>query len=84
MMEMAVPPDNTAEPGRGTVPGRLDDWFARREPVIFIALLVALRLSAYSGWLVVEAEQDPAKAHPLTYARMGHEGVTRALAAAGL
>jgi inosose dehydratase len=25
----------------------------------------------YSGWLVVEAEQDPKKAHPLTYATMG-------------
>ena len=24
------------------------------------------------GWLVVEAEQDPRKAHPLTYARMGY------------
>jgi inosose dehydratase len=52
--------------------------------VDFTAVLAALRLSAYSGWLVVEAEQDPAKADPLTYARMGHEGVTRALAAAGL
>ena len=40
-MEMAVPPGDTAEPGRGTVPGRLGDWLARREPVIFIALLVA-------------------------------------------
>lgn len=40
-MGMAVPPDDTAEPGRGTFPGRLDDWLARREPVIFIALLVA-------------------------------------------
>ncbi len=50
----------------------------------FAAVLAALRPFAYSGWLVVEAEQDPAKAHPLTYARMGHEGVTRALAAAGL
>lgn len=40
-MEMAVPPDDTAEPGRGTVIGRLGDWLARREPVIFIALLVA-------------------------------------------
>ena len=46
-------------------------------------MLAALRLSAYSGWLVVEAEQDPAKAHPLTYARMGHEGLARAIAAAG-
>jgi inosose dehydratase len=32
----------------------------------------ALAASGYRGWLVVEAEQDPAKAHPLTYARMGH------------
>ncbi len=44
-----------------------------------------MTVSAYRRWwLVVEAEQDPAKAHPLTYARMGHDGVTRALAAAGL
>ncbi len=40
-MEMTVPPDDTDEPGRGTVIGRLGDWLARREPVIFIALLVA-------------------------------------------
>jgi inosose dehydratase len=32
----------------------------------------ALAAASYRGWLVVEAEQDPAKAHPLTYARMGH------------
>lgn len=32
----------------------------------------ALAAADYRGWLVVEAEQDPAKAHPLTYARMGH------------
>jgi inosose dehydratase len=32
----------------------------------------ALASAGYRGWLVVEAEQDPAKAHPLTYARMGH------------
>lgn len=28
-------------------------------------------LPGYSGWVVVEAEQDPEKAHPLTYARKG-------------
>ena len=50
----------------------------------FTAVLTALRPFAYSGWLVVEAEQDPAKAHPLTYARMGYDGVRSALAAAGL
>ena len=59
-----------------TVPGDGD--------VDFTAVLAALRLLAYSGWLVVEAEQDPAKAHPLTYARIGIEGVRSALAAAGL
>ena len=50
----------------------------------FAEVRAELRPLAYSGWRVVEAEQDPAKAHPLTYARMGHDGVTRALAAAGL
>ena len=28
-------------------------------------------LRAYSGWVVVEAEQDPAKADPATYAKLG-------------
>ncbi len=40
-MRMAVPHNDTAEPGRGTVPGRLENWLARRESLIFIALLVA-------------------------------------------
>lgn len=29
--------------------------------------------SNYQGWLVVEAEQDPAKADPFTYAQLGYE-----------
>ena len=37
----------------------------------FEAVLRELRDAGYAGWLVVEAEQDPAKAHPLTYARLG-------------
>ena len=41
-------------------------------------------LPEYNGWVVVEAEQDPAKAHPLTYARMGYRNLTRFLAEAGL
>lgn len=41
--------------------------------VDFAAVLGALAEGGYEGWLVVEAEQDPAKAHPLTYARMGHD-----------
>ena len=43
-----------------------------------------LRGGGYSGWLVVEAEQDPAKAHPLTYARMGHDYLVKASRNAGL
>lgn len=50
----------------------------------YVSLFKGLRASGYQGWLVVEAEQDPAVAHPLTYARMGYEGLTRACAEAGL
>lgn len=39
------------------------------------ALLRRLAEHGYAGWLVVEAEQDPAKAHPLTYATMGHRNL---------
>jgi inosose dehydratase len=46
--------------------------------------LAVLREAGYSGWVVVEAEQDPAKAHPLTYARMGFEYLSAAVARAGL
>jgi inosose dehydratase len=28
--------------------------------------------AGYAGWLIVEAEQDPQKAHPLTYAKKGY------------
>ena len=41
-------------------------------------------LPGYSGWVVIEAEQDPAKANPLEYARMGFANITRFLADAGL
>jgi inosose dehydratase len=39
----------------------------------FAPLLEALAKAGYRGWLVVEADQDPAKAHPLTHARLGHD-----------
>jgi inosose dehydratase len=47
-------------------------------------LLEALREAAYAGWLVVEAEQDPVIAHPLTYARMGFDYLAGAMSRAGL
>ncbi|MER7052144.1 myo-inosose-2 dehydratase [Streptomyces sp. NPDC000351] len=39
----------------------------------FGPLLRALADAGYRGWLVVEAEQDPANAHPLTYAKKARE-----------
>jgi len=44
---------------------------------------VLRELPDYSGWVVVEAEQDPAKAHPLTYAKLGYANLRRYLSAAG-
>jgi inosose dehydratase len=41
-------------------------------------------LPQYSGWIVVEAEQDPAKAHPLTYAKLGFAHVKACLRDTGL
>jgi inosose dehydratase len=45
--------------------------------VDYPAVLKPLASAGYKGWLVVEAEQDPAKAHPLTYARMGHDNLAQ-------
>ena len=41
-------------------------------------------LKGYSGWVVVEAEQDPKKANPAYYARLGHTNLARMLAEGGL
>ncbi|TGQ69804.1 myo-inosose-2 dehydratase [Mesorhizobium sp. M00.F.Ca.ET.186.01.1.1] len=46
--------------------------------VDFPALLKPLATHGYQGWLVVEAEQDPARAHPLTYARKGYASLLAA------
>jgi myo-inosose-2 dehydratase len=45
---------------------------------------VLRELPGYRGWAVVEAEQDPDKAHPLTYAKMGYANLRRYLTDAGL
>jgi inosose dehydratase/3D-(3,5/4)-trihydroxycyclohexane-1,2-dione acylhydrolase (decyclizing) len=45
---------------------------------------VFAELPGYSGWLVVEAEQDPVKANPLTYARLGHDNLAGFAKGAGL
>jgi inosose dehydratase len=50
--------------------------------VDFLAVLA--ELTGYNGWLVVEAEQDPAKANPFTYARLGYRNLEGFARRAGL
>ncbi len=45
---------------------------------------VLKQLPDYSGWIVIEAEQDPEKAHPATYVKLGYDNLTRFIAEAGL
>ncbi|MBN2360317.1 MAG: myo-inosose-2 dehydratase [Deltaproteobacteria bacterium] len=59
-----------------TVPGDGDIDY----PPIFEALAGA----DYGGWLVVEAEQDPERAHPFTYARKGYQNSVAYARGAGL
>ena len=47
-------------------------------------LLNFLKKINYEGWLVVEAEQDPAKANPLEYAKIGYSYLTNACKDTGL
>ncbi|WP_312741478.1 myo-inosose-2 dehydratase [Cedecea neteri] len=47
-------------------------------------IMVLLKKHGYQGWLVVEAEQDPAVAHPMTYARLGYANLSRFAREAGL
>jgi inosose dehydratase len=62
--------------GMFTVPGDGDLDFA---PV-----MAALAKIGYAGWIVIEAEQDPARADPRVYSRIGLATLQAAAAAAGL
>ncbi|MDC6477909.1 myo-inosose-2 dehydratase [Candidatus Pelagibacter sp.] len=57
--------------GAFTVPG---DGCIDYKPLFDI-----LKTKDYSGWLVVEAEQDPAKANPFEYAKIGYKFLTETL-----
>ncbi len=59
-----------------TVPGDGD--------IDYIEIFIALREFNYQGWLVVEAEQDPAIANPLTYATLGFNNIQHFAQQAGL
>ena len=62
--------------GMFTVPGDGDLDFA---PV-----MTALAQIGYAGWIVIEAEQDPAVADPCVYGRIGLATLRAAASAAGL
>ena len=51
--------------GAFTVPGDGD--------IDFKPILKVLDEANYEGWLLIEAEQDPAKANPLKYAKIGRK-----------
>lgn len=38
----------------------------------------------YAGWIVVEAEQDPAKAPPFEYSKIGFDHITEMCGRSGL
>ena len=61
-----------------TVPGDSEGCVDFRE------VAKILKEIGYSGWIVVEAEQDPKKADPLEMAEMGHAELTAACREAGL
>ena len=50
----------------------------------FQAVADQLAAMDYDGWIVVEAEQDPAKAPPYEYSKMGYEHILKVCASAGL
>lgn len=48
--------------------------------VDFTSVLKKLDEIGYEGWIMVEAEQDPAKANPFKYAKMAYEYITAEMA----
>ena len=67
---------NSVLDGVFTVPGDGD--------INYSTLFNGLKKSDYQGWLVVEAEQDPAVAHPLTYATQGYKNLESLCQSAGI
>lgn len=50
----------------------------------FQAVTTKLKAMDYDGWIVVEAEQDPAKAPPYEYSKLGYEHIVKVCKASGL
>lgn len=50
----------------------------------FSGITDALKAMQYNGWIVVEAEQDPAKAHPFEYSKIGYDYIVQLCAMSGI
>ncbi|MSU90735.1 myo-inosose-2 dehydratase [Rhodobacteraceae bacterium 2CG4] len=50
----------------------------------FQAVTDKLKRIGYAGWIVVEAEQDPAKAPPFAYSKMGYDHIVEICGRSGL
>ena len=64
--------------GAFTVPGDPDG------AIDFAPVTDALKRMDYDGWIVVEAEQDPAKADPYDYSKTGYDHIVQQCGRAGL
>ena len=64
--------------GAFTVPGDPEGC------IDFAAVTDELKRQDYSGWIVVEAEQDPAKAPPYEYSKTGYDSILALCESAGL
>ncbi len=52
--------------------------------VAFAPLMALLKAAGYTGWIVIEAEQDPEQRNPLQYQTLGLKALKADAAAAGL
>jgi inosose dehydratase len=50
----------------------------------FQAITDLLKAMGYGGWIVVEAEQDPAKAPPYEYSKLGYDHIVKICGQSGL
>jgi len=50
----------------------------------YLPIFETLKAVNYEGWIVLEAEQDPAIANPLIYATKGYQYLESTLKSAGL
>jgi inosose dehydratase len=64
--------------GAFTVPGDPEGT------IDFQAVTDKLRAMDYAGWIVVEAEQDPAKANPHDYSKLGYDHIVQICRNSGL